>query len=178
MNGFENVSGADNQQERLKVEINPWYISGFVDGEGSFHVAFARRPDLPKGWSIIPEFHISQDISRSNVLQEIKEYFTCGRIQENNSNSPDKTLVFIVRNRKDLINNILPFFEAYPLRSHKQKDFIIFQEIVRLMDLEKHLTNTGFNNIVKKAFQMNGNGKYRKFTMDDILLTESSETTC
>src|SRR4051794_26226392 len=37
--GRDNASGADNQQERLDA-----YIAGFVDGEGSFHVAVQRNP--------------------------------------------------------------------------------------------------------------------------------------
>jgi hypothetical protein len=35
----DNAIGADNQQERLDA-----YISGYVDGEGSFHVAVQRNP--------------------------------------------------------------------------------------------------------------------------------------
>ncbi len=177
MFGSKNSLGADNQQERLRAGINPWYISGFVDGEGSFHIAFAKRPDLPRKWSIIPEFHINQDTGRSSVLHEIHQYFRCGRIQENHRNHlSDKTLVYVVRDRNDLLSKIIPFFEHYPLRSAKKQDFRLFADIVRRMSNGNHLKTPGFNTIVKQAFQMNYGGRYRKYAMEDILLSESSET--
>jgi hypothetical protein len=42
MNNSENVSCADNQQERL---INIGWIVGFVDGEGCFSIHFVKQPD-------------------------------------------------------------------------------------------------------------------------------------
>jgi len=56
----DNLLGADNQQERLlvnKIKISimlnisqiplqiGYYLAGFVDGEGSFHVSFRPRDD-------------------------------------------------------------------------------------------------------------------------------------
>lgn len=173
----KNVSSADNQQERPQ-EINPWYISGFVDGEGTFHVSFTRRTDLPKKWAIIPEFHVSQDFSRSSVLKEIQNFFDCGAIKENHrGKSNDSTHVFVVRSRRDLINKIIPFFQRYPLRSSKQQDFLVFAKIVLQMEEGRHLTEEGFREITKKAFQMNGGGKYRQRKLEEVL-GESSETIC
>ncbi len=50
------VLSADNQQGRLHHRLEPWYVSGFVDGEGSFHVAIYRDQNMKTGWKIIPEF--------------------------------------------------------------------------------------------------------------------------
>lgn len=170
MFGSENLTGADNQQERLNTAIQPWYISGFVDGEGSFHVAFARRPDLPRKWSIIPEFHVSQNPNRAAVLTEIKEYFDCGTIKQNHSrHKSDHSLVYVVRKREDLLQKIIPFFETYALRSSKQQDFLLFAEIVRFMNDGKHRSLAGFRTIVHKAYQMNGLGNYRKISKVELL---------
>lgn len=171
----ENVSSADNQQERLQ-EINPWYISGFVDGEGSFHISISRKADLPLGWVIIPEFHVSQDVGRSSILYELQNYFNCGIVKANHKRKlNDSTKVLVVRNRSDLIKKIIPFFAKYPMRSSKQSDYLMFAEIVQMMLRHEHLTLSGFEEIVKKSFQMNGNGKYRKRNIQEIL-EESSET--
>ena len=54
MNGSENPIGADNQQETELAEIDPWWVVGFVDGEGCFSVSIHRN-DLAKptnGWHI------------------------------------------------------------------------------------------------------------------------------
>lgn len=172
----ENVQSADNQQERLQV-IDPWYISGFVDGEGTFHVSFARRKDLPRQWAIIPEFHISQHQDRAAVLVEIQSYFHCGTIRENHRGRlNDVTQVLVVRNRQDLLHKIIPFFHRYPLRSQKRDDFRIFAEVVSLMESGAHRTVAGFRLIVEKAFQMNGGGRYRKRKIEELISEESSET--
>ena len=172
----ENILSADNQQERLQ-KISPWYISGFVDGEGTFHVSFARRKDLPRKWAIIPEFHISQHQDRASVLNEIQTYFGCGIIRENHrGRTNDVTRVLVVRNRRDLLDKIIPFFRRYPLRSQKRDDFRIFAEIVLEMEQGNHQSNEGFHSIVKKAFQMNGGGRYRKRKIEEFS-KESSETT-
>src|SRR5947208_12383645 len=78
----ENAPGAVNQQERLDA-----YIAGYVDGEGSFHVAVQRNPSTRIGWQLVPEFHVSQNAERRQVLDLIKLRLGCGRIQENHRNS-------------------------------------------------------------------------------------------
>ncbi len=171
----ENASSADNQQERLQ-KIDPWYISGFVDGEGTFHVALARRTDLPKKWAIIPEFHVSQHRDRALVLEEIQTYFGCGTIRENHrGRANDVTRVFVVRNRRDLLDKIIPFFRQYHLRSEKRHDFQAFAEIVSAMERGSHHSDEGFLSIVRRALQMNGGGKYRKRKIEEFS-EESSET--
>ena len=102
--------GADNQQER-PIESLSHYIAGFVDGEGSFHVAIQRRSDLPKGFQLIPEFHISQHRDKALILQMIRDFFGCGYVKPNHPWSlRDITEVYVVRNRQDLLEKIIPFF--------------------------------------------------------------------
>jgi hypothetical protein len=62
------VSGADNQQERLDG-----YIAGYVDGEGCFAVSINRNPTCRSGYQLVPEFHVSQNGDRSQVLELIRE---------------------------------------------------------------------------------------------------------
>ena len=47
---------ADDQQERL----DPHWVSGFVDGEGCFHVSINKFPKMSIGWQVLPEFRIVQ----------------------------------------------------------------------------------------------------------------------
>lgn len=63
------------------------YIAGFVDGEGSFHIAFQRNPDLRIGWQAVPEFHVSQDVSSRHVLEAIRDRLDCGIIKLNHRGS-------------------------------------------------------------------------------------------
>src|SRR5262245_39925073 len=139
----DNPSGADNQQERLDA-----YIAGFVDGEGSSHVAICRHPGTRLGWQLIPEFHVSQNAERREVLDLIAARLGCGRIRDNDRKKADTTLVLVVRRREDLLTRVIPFFEAQPLVSSKQRDFLVFAQIVRAMDRGEHLGAEGLATLV------------------------------
>jgi len=174
------VVSADNQQERLEKKIHPWYITGFVEGEGTFHIALYRDPRMKFGIKIIPEFHVSQSYLRINTLQEIQRYFECGYIKENHKNRiKDVTYVYVVRDRNDLQKKIIPFFRHYPLLSDKMKSFELFAKVVSLMAQTSRLSKGQVQKIIKTAYRMNNNGSYRKVAMDVLLQTlKSSETIC
>jgi LAGLIDADG DNA endonuclease family protein len=166
----DNLVGADNQQERLDA-----YIAGYVDGEGTFHVAVQRNPSTRVGWQLVPEFHVSQNPERRQVIDLIAQRLGCGRIRENHSGSRDRTLVLVVRDRNDLLTKVIPFFEANPLLSSKNADFLTFARIVRAMGEGVHLTEEGFGLLKEQALLMNGQGRYRRV---HIRHPESSETIC
>ena len=151
----DNLTGAGNQQERLDA-----YLAGFVDGEGSFHVAIQRNPSTRL--QLVPEFHVSQNLERRVVLDLLHWRFGCGRIVQNHRGSPDTCLVFVVRRREDLLRQVIPFFEAQPLLSTKNQDFRTFARIVRAMDEGQHLKSSGFVSLVDLAASMNGGGRYRR----------------
>jgi hypothetical protein len=148
----------DNQQERLGD-----YLAGYVDGEGSFHVAVQRNPSTRNGWQLVPEFHVSQNPERASVLRLLQTHLGCGRIQANaRSGGRDRSLVYVVRRRVDLIRNVIPFFERHPILSEKRLEFETFAEIVRAMERGKHLRQEGFERLLALAIQMNGDGRYRR----------------
>src|SRR6266581_5557332 len=97
--GSDNVTGADNQQERLDS-----YIAGYVDGEGSFSVSVQRNPSCHVGFQLVPEFHVSQNGDRAQVLELIRLRLGCGRIRSNSRH--DRALVFVVRRRRDLLDRV------------------------------------------------------------------------
>ncbi len=171
---------ADNQQERLVKVLNPWYIVGFVEGEGSFHIAFYADPGMKQKVKVIPEFHVNQSCLRVSTLLEIQKYFGCGYIKNNHAKrTNDDTNVYVVRDRKDLLNKIIPFFEKYQFRSIKKESFDKFAQIVRMIAERKHLDKHGIREIIDLAYQMNIGGKYRIRSKEDLLRKlESSETTC
>ena len=173
MFGSENASSADNQQERLGP-----YLAGYVDGEGSFHVGIQRSRNVSLGYQLVPEFHVSQNSDRTQVLKILKDTLGCGYIKPNHRSSRyDKTDVFVVRNREDLLRRVIPFFESNQIISSKRDDFKKFSIIVAAMDKGLHLRKKGFLDLTKIAFSMNGEGKYRRFDISEIERDlESSET--
>ena len=176
----ENVLSADNQQERPVEVLNQWYIVGFVEGEGTFHIAFYSDPRMKQKIKVIPEFHVNQSYLRISTLREIQKYFGCGYIKVNHAKREnDDTYVYVVRDREDLLGKIIPFFRKYQLRSIKQDSFLKFAQIVEYINLGKHREKVGLKKIINLAYKMNVGGKYRQ-KKKEVLLNqlESSETTC
>ena len=156
----ENVSGADNQQERL----DPNWIVGFVDGEGCFHVAISKLPEMTLGWQVLPEFRIVQHQRDTALLHKIKNHFCFGSVGRNHGDRQE----FRVRGMKNL-EKLCKFFKTYPLRTVKQNDFEIFCTILEMMNRKEHLTREGLEKIANLASLMN-----RKVQRN----LESSETAC
>jgi hypothetical protein len=166
----ENVLSAGNQQGRLRDRLNPWYVCGFVDGEGSFHVAFYKDASMRTGWRAIPEFHVSQRVTSRCVLDALVKFFRCGYVKANHQKNPkDTTFVYVVRDRKDLMTNIIPFFRRHSLHTEKAEDFKLFSRIVEMMAVGEHCTKSGLKRIVTLAYRMNGSGRYRKRTLETIM---------
>jgi hypothetical protein len=168
----ENVPGADNQQERLDG-----YIAGYVDGEGCFAIAINRNPTCRSGYQLVPEFHVSQNGDRAQVLNLIRQRFDgCGYIKPNGRK--DRALVYVVRRRDDLLHHVIPFFERSPLLSSKQEEFKKFAAIVRSMADGRHRTPHGFALLLDMALSMNGGGRFRSVRWKQIMRSdpESSET--
>src|SRR5580698_11332570 len=155
--GSDNATGAVNQQERLDA-----YIAGFVDGEGCFHVAIQRNPSTRIGFQLVPEFRVSQDVSRIEVLNLIRKRLDCGMVRQNHKGSRDHTYVLVVRRRDDLLGKVVPFFQQNPLISCKQEEFITFAHIVAGMNAGEHLSEGGFERLAALAIRMNGDGRYRR----------------
>jgi hypothetical protein len=164
----DNVTGADNQQERLDG-----YIAGYVDGEGSFSVSVQRNSTCRVGFQLIPEFHVSQNGDRAQVLEMIRDRLGCGYIKPNSKR--DKALVLVVRERQALLERVIPFFERVPILSAKQVDFGKFAHIVRRMALGHHLTPAGFGELLELALSMNGGGRFRQVRWNELVAAQNPQ---
>jgi hypothetical protein len=173
----ENVLSADNQQGRVQItSLTPWYVAGFVDGEGSFHIAIYKDPRMRTQWKIIPEFHVSQRLSSRRVLDQLVEFFQCGYVKANHATNPnDVTYVYVVRNRDDLIQKIIPFFQSHRLITEKANDFNVFAKVVEMISFGFHRNVDGVKEILQLAYTMNGAGRYRRRQLEDVF-AQPSET--
>lgn len=147
------------------MQINPWYITGFVDGEGSFLVSFSVRPKMRIGIEVRPSFAVAQNQRSKETIYLLKTFFDCGSVRFNTS---DKTYKYEVRSLNDLINIIIPHFEQYPLHTSKQNDFERLRAICLLMKSRGHHTHDGIKRVIESAYQMNGIGA-RRYAKQDLL---------
>lgn len=169
----DNSPFADNQQ--VTELISDEYYCGFIEGEGCFYVGFSKRNDLPLKWQIITEFHLSQNPGGKNILEAFRKRLSCGYIKPNHPGSiKDKSWVLIIKDRKDLMERLLPFFKNNSLKSTKKEEFRVFSKVLQLIEKRKHLTSEGFKEIVLLVFALNRATK-KKYSIKD-LIPETSET--
>ena len=152
---------ADDQQERLDAR----WVSGFVDGEGCFHVSINKSQKMSIGWQVLPEFRVVQHERDESVLQELQKFFDAGKVVTNH----DTRKELRIRKLNDL-KKIVLFFKQNKLRTGKKKNLEIFGEILELMENKKHLTVDGLTKIANLCWSMNRKVKPR--------FLESSETLC
>ena len=138
--------------------IHPDYITGYVDGEGSFLVSFSPRDKLTSGLDVRPSFSVSQRKDRCEVLSLMKSYFGCGSIRFNRY---DQTNRFEVRSLGHLNRVVIPHFKRYPVLSSKKKDFELFVQVCEKMANKEHLNPLGLREIINIALRMNPNGSRR-----------------
>jgi len=134
------------------------YVTGFVDGEGTFSVSFSRREKLNTKIEVRPGFSISQHKRNLKILQRIQKFFGVGAIR---FSKRDQNYKYEVRSIDDLMKVIIPHFEKYPLQTTKAKDFVIFKEICRLIYSKHHLNLDYLRRIIDLAYMMNESGKRR-----------------
>lgn len=149
----------------------PSYLSGYFDGEGCFTVSIAPRRTLRVRWEVRPSASVSQNADRSEVLDEIQQYFGCGTIRPDPG---DKTVKWEVRSLRPLLERVVPHFRQYPLRSSKQQDFERFFEVCELMARGEHLVSAGLIRIATCAQAMNPSGR-RRYHIEEILETLNVE---
>ncbi len=179
--GSENPTGGDDQQETAKTarvrgwRLDPWWVCGFVDGEGCFSVSIHRNPHVrrTRGWQLNAVFQVSQHRNSQHVLEALRVFFGCGKVRTKGPHS--RVMVYAVDSMNDLEAVVIPFFERHPLLV-KAHDFEAFAAIVRSMRRKEHLEPAGFERLVRLAFGMNAAGKQRTRTLDEVL-AGSSETT-
>ena len=159
----ENVSSADNQQERFR-SIG-YYIAGFVDGEGSFNVSLRSNNDYRIGWQIVLSFNVSQkDITMLNLLKDI---LACGIIKQRKR---DNLYSYDVTKPDDVVNRVLPFFDRFEFISKSKKEnYQLFKEI-SILAIQKPLSYENFLKIINLREELNkGKGRKRKYSKADVL---------
>ncbi len=144
---------------RRSSTVNPNWVTGLIDGEGSFMILFTPNKKLKNGWEVRPSFAASLNKKDRGVLFKLQGYFNCGGVRPCKS---DNTYKYEVRSLEDLRKKIIPHFLKYkPLI--KIKEFEVFNEVVLLMKEKKHLSESGLRKIVGLAKAINRQENKKNF---------------
>ena len=148
-----------------RSKLDPWYVTGLVEGEGCFSVSFSFRKRLKVGIETRPSFSISLTRRDLPILEGIREFFGCGGIRYSRT---DRTYKYEVRSIKDLDTKILPHFKKYPLQGSKKEDFEKFALICKKVRANLHMNRRHLREIIELAYEMNPSGK-RRHKKEDLL---------
>ena len=133
------------------MKLDPGWVTGFVDGEGCFHVGINAHADMTAGYQVLPEFTVVQHARDAQLLHALKAFFGCGVVRSNHGDR----MAYRVRRLEHLLRNIVPFFEKHPLKSRKRGDFEKFRRVLQIMEAGDHLSTEGVEEIRRIAAQMN-----------------------
>ncbi len=162
----EDISGLSKllkKRNRLRQ-----YLLGFIDAEGCFSISLKKQKDTRFGWVLDPIFQVTQHATNKIILEQIKNELSCGRIIE--KPGQQDTLIYVVDNRRQLIEKVIPFFNKYQLVV-KFADFERFKQVVLGLETKEHKNKNGFIKLMEIAFDMNLKGKQRKHKIEEIVRT-------
>ena len=123
--------------------IDPYWLAGFASGEASF----TSSQYTPKNGNISIKsiFQLSQLDRDTDLLSSIIDLLGTGNL------FPDKgnMMRIQVQSYKDCFKFIVPFFDKYPIIGKKAKDYIIWKEIIFLLNSKAQKTTEGLKKILK-----------------------------
>src|SRR5262245_23670990 len=108
--------------------VEPWYVTGFVEGEGTF--TFSRS-----GAQMALYFAIKLTESDRSILEAIQDFFGgIGSIYRVKPRVPrassgyTKTAAYYRVCRRDELDRVVEHFDSYPLRGSKAASYAIWRE--------------------------------------------------
>ena len=116
--GFSVFSSSTN-------ELNPYYITGFTDGEGCFFVGVSPDSKSKTGYRVKANFQIGLHLKDLALLEQIQLFFGGGGVGKI-SKLGAESVQFRVYALEDL-KVILHHFDKYPLLTNKQSDYLLFK---------------------------------------------------
>jgi acetyltransferase-like isoleucine patch superfamily enzyme len=103
------------------------YISGFVDGEGTF---CTERSQSNNGKSSRFRFALESDARDRDLYLDISRVFGCGQLYDRRRPKHQRMTVFTIRSLPELITKVIPFFDTWKLRGLKRVKYRHWRENV------------------------------------------------
>lgn len=135
---------------QLKFVLDPWFITGFTDGDGCLGINIYKNNAYKRGWVVKLFFEIHLHKKDTDLLQKIKEIFNVGKVYNSKPNS-SKYFVTSIADLQVIKNH----FNNYPLHTQKFGDFELFKQALDLVQNKEHLTLEGFKKIISIRASMN-----------------------
>lgn len=148
---FISSIGTHRIKERdLGIKMNPYFFTGFSDGEASFILYVQKYKYTKIGWACWLTFEINLSSKDLSILKDIKDYLGVGKINQKSNG----TCVYYIKSFKEL-DVLIDHFDKYPLLTQKLGDFLLFKLAYEVIKGKKHLTPEGLQEILAIKASMN-----------------------
>jgi hypothetical protein len=118
--------------------LNPYYVTGFTDGEGCFSISIFKDSQMLTGFQAKPIFSISLHDRDKKLLEAIQRTLGVGKIYKHGKDS----IQLRVSSLKNL-KVIIAHFNKYPLITQKYADYLLFKQSVDLLEKKEDLKMEG-----------------------------------
>ena len=110
-----------------EIKLNLHYVAGFTAADGSFSVI---KPSSIGKWPNYDAFYRIHQNTRDRVsLETMCDIIGCGKVY----NLKDGMCNLAVRNKNQLADIVIPFFDTYPLNAKKHLYFLQFKKAVCIL---------------------------------------------
>jgi LAGLIDADG endonuclease len=134
--------------------VDPFWVSGFVSGEGNFDVGIKKKLKNKIGYEVYLRFRITQHKKDKNLMELIINYLGAGRLEIQTKNP---VVIIVISKISDINQKIIPFFNQFPICGIKTLDYLDWCKVAKLITNKSHLTNEGLEEIRKIKSGMNAN---------------------
>ena len=159
-----------------KNRSKAWFWTGLIDAEGSFSIIIDKTNKRKLGWRVQSKFQLGLHERDLSLILELKQFL--GDIGSIQFNSARNVVNYSIDSNKELIK-LIKHLDNYPLffysyyynnfclclskdkskgknkKTQKAADFILFKEVVMLINEKAHLTIEGLHQIINIKASMN-----------------------
>lgn len=136
-----------------KFNFNKWWLTGFTQADGGFVVNFDSRKEGNLPYYPRPSFVLTQNIREEQMMIELHKYLGVGKLYYSRNE-----INIVIRSLEDINNIMIPHFDNHPLRGHKLSSYLIFKQVVLMINEGKHLSpreTRGFLQILELCYFAN-----------------------
>nr|YP_009659037.1 LAGLIDADG endonuclease [Spizellomyces sp. 'palustris']QCQ69035.1 LAGLIDADG endonuclease [Spizellomyces sp. 'palustris'] len=150
---FPNVQPVPKVYPLLPVGLDPFWVSGFTAGEGSFSISITKRPKSKLGEAVTYMFTIAQHIRDYFLMCKLELFFGIGKTH---ARVHEFRCDFIIQDLLGL-DPIIAHFNIYNLNNIKSLDYMDWKLGLGIIRSGAHLTRAGMDAIKAITFNINSN---------------------
>jgi len=154
-NKDKNLIIYNNTQNSTDFSLTPEFLSGVIDGDGSFFISFHKDGKIKTGFSVTTD-----NESRALLESLQSELKNIGTINEGSKNE----LIYTVTGLNQITEVLIPFMNKWPLFSERSSHFSKFETVSLILKKEQNLSLETKLDIVELCYNMNKKGKRRNLS--------------